>query len=170
MGRKLTGWLSLACLPALLACSPTLNWREARLDRLRLLLPCKPETAQRTLQLGQQTQPLDMMGCEAAGALFAVSRIRAQQEVQASQITSAWRAASLANLHSTSSTDVPWLTPVAGVTGTMLNATGASPQGNVIQARLVWLVAGDDVFHIAVYAPRITPELTDTLLSDIKLQ
>jgi hypothetical protein len=170
MVRHLARLLGVAALAGCVACSPSLNWRVAQLERLTLLLPCKPDTAQRTVQLGAQTQPLDMKGCEAAGALFAVSRIHVQQGMQASQVVSAWRAASLINLRANASVEMPWVIPVSGAAGSMLEASGAGPNGAAVQARLVWLVAGDDVFHIAVYATHLTPELIDPLLSEIKVR
>ena len=65
----------LAAVLALAACSPALNWREVRPANtsLSLLLPCKPDKAEKIVPLGGQPTTLAMLGCDAAGATFAVA-------------------------------------------------------------------------------------------------
>jgi hypothetical protein len=165
--------LLLAVL-ALLACSPALNWREVPLNRLTALLPCKPDRAQRTVHLGSQALQMDMAGCEAAGGLFAISHLRLSAPGQAAQVLADWRAGTLRSMHSTAVTELPWR-PVAGAGApalppVLLEATGKGADGTVVQARLAWLVDGVDLFLLAVYAPRLTADMTETLFSELKLQ
>ena len=35
---------------------------------------------------------------------------------------------------------------------------------------LVWIVAGNDVYHVAVYGPHLTDEQLETLFTDLRLQ
>ena len=65
----------LAALLALAACSPAFNWREVRPENTRfsLLLPCKPDKAQKVVPLGGQATTLSMLGCDADGVTFAVA-------------------------------------------------------------------------------------------------
>src|SRR5689334_7855840 len=68
-----------AAVFALAACSPTFNWREVPIADAGLvaLLPCKPDRAERALPLGAESVRVDMAGCEAGGATFAVAHASA---------------------------------------------------------------------------------------------
>lgn len=91
----------LAALPAgialciLSACSPTFNWRDTPVgpDGLVALLPCKPDRAVREFSMGPDRVGVDMAGCEAGGATFAVAHVQAADAAQAEAWLQAWRAA-----------------------------------------------------------------------------
>jgi hypothetical protein len=82
---------------ALGACSPVFNWREVPIadDGLVALLPCKPDRATRNLPLGggSASVSVDMTGCEAGGATFAVAHATAEDAAQAESWMRAWRSA-----------------------------------------------------------------------------
>ncbi|WP_431274383.1 hypothetical protein ACQ858_20500 [Variovorax ureilyticus] len=69
----------------LVACSPTFNWREVPVGDAGViaLLPCRPERATRDLPLGGGSIPVDMAGCKAGDATFAVAHARAATAEQA---------------------------------------------------------------------------------------
>ncbi len=170
----------------LAACSPALNWREVRLDRLAVWLPCKPDQGQRSVHLASQDVALDMMGCESSGALFAVSHTRLRDPTQVAAFLRAWRAAALENMRATAANERPFagahpaanaakptaapLATIPGIEPVMVEAQGQKPNGDALQARLLWFSSGADVFHIAVYAPRLTADMTETLFSELRLQ
>lgn len=87
---------------AFAACSPTFNWREVPIgdEGLVVLLPCKPDRATRQLPLGAESVAVDMAGCEAGGAVFAVAHATASSATQAEGWMRAWRAATRAQLAS----------------------------------------------------------------------
>jgi len=154
----------------LAACAPALNWRQVPLDRITVLLPCKPDRAQRSLRLGERDVTISMAGCEADGAIFAVSHMHQPDATSATAVAREWRTATLANIRATSVVEAA-MAPVAGATAaTLLSAHGMRPDAKEVHAQLAWLVAGDDVFHVAAYASRLRPEQTDSLFSDIKIQ
>ena len=82
-------------LVALVACSPVFNWRAVPLgdDGVTALLPCKPDRAKRTLPLGAEMVELEMIGCKAGGATFALARTPPDTTSQAQARLEAWRAA-----------------------------------------------------------------------------
>ncbi len=166
--RRCRGALALAV--ALTACTPTLNWRQVPLERITVLLPCKPDRAQRTLRLGERDVTLSMAGCEAAGALFAVSHIPLADTTATTGLVQDWRAAMLANMHATSVVDSPLPVPPGFTVASRIAVQGQRPDGSPVQGQLVWLASGSDVFHLAVYGERLTPELVDTFFSDAKIQ
>jgi hypothetical protein len=155
-------------LAALGACSPSLNWREVQLGRLRTLLPCKPDSASRPVQLGGQTLAMEMKGCEAGGVLFAISRVQATDPAQAPALLQALRLASLQNVH------MRTVKPVAnsgdGQSSLDLLADGQRTDGSPLQARFKWLLAGAEVYQIAAYAEHLTGEQTDNMVSEMRLQ
>lgn len=85
---------------ALAGCSPALNWRTVAVPEagLQIALPCKPETATRTVELAGAPQALSMLGCEADGATFAVSHVRLADPSTAGLALAHWQAATLARL------------------------------------------------------------------------
>ena len=162
-------WFLIGFLSCVTACTPALNWREATVDRVAVLLPCKPDRAQRTVRLADQDVQLTMAGCEAGGALFAVSHLRVPQE-RAQETVAAWRKVTLANMQAGAPIDVPLGRGMPNVVVQRIAAKGKRPDGSPIQAQLAWMASGADVFHLAVYADRLTPDMLDNLFSGIKLQ
>ncbi|MFM2120013.1 MAG: hypothetical protein RL722_1481 [Pseudomonadota bacterium] len=67
--------LAFATLALLAACSPALDWRDARLGgTVEALLPCKPDRLERQLPLAGGTAQALMLVCEAQGATWSVAR------------------------------------------------------------------------------------------------
>ena len=94
-----TGALALLWLAG---CSPALNWRNVPVPdaALTITLPCKPDQAQRTIELAGSPGVLSMAGCEADGAVLAVSHAALADPALAGAALTHWRAAVLANLGS----------------------------------------------------------------------
>ncbi|HEY3047020.1 MAG TPA: hypothetical protein VGJ72_06105, partial [Polaromonas sp.] len=93
----------LSALLALAACSPAFNWREVRPEntRLRLLLPCKPDKAQKVVPFGGKPTTLSMLGCEAGGVTFAVAVVdlgNPGEVSNAASILAQWQSVTLANM------------------------------------------------------------------------
>lgn len=151
------------------ACSPALNWRNVSLGELALTLPCKPDRAQRTVPLGAQNLDMEMVGCEADGALFAVSRVGLPPGGDSEQLRAQWQAASLLQMKAQGR---PILAPLSTNAQALplrgLTASGQAADGRAVQARLAWADAGTDVYHFAVYAARITPEMADPFFDGVK--
>jgi len=110
--------LALAMACALAGCSPTFNWREVPIgsEGVIVLLPCKPDRATRALPLGVEAVTVDMAGCEAGGATFAVAHAVAGSPAQAEGWARAWRAATRSQLAGAPATEVPAELPRAAST------------------------------------------------------
>ena len=163
-------WLALATF----ACSPVLDWREVHLEGLQAMLPCKPDHGERSVQLGTLEVRLQMSGCEAGGALYAISHVRVQGGDQATAVQAAWRSVALANMRASAVQPHPirlGKLPASGSSALeLLSAQGTQPDGKPVQARLVWIVAGNDAYHVAVYGPHLNDEQLETLFTDLRLQ
>lgn len=156
------------------ACSPALNWREVPLEGLTARLPCKPDRAQRTVRLGGKDLLLEMAGCEAAGGLFAISRVPLADATQSAALLAAWRSEALRNMEAATvrELDVPTVaaTDLRGGQTVMVSAQGRGPDGGAVQAQLAWFATKHGIFHVAVYAPRLNPDMTDILFSDLQFR
>lgn len=166
---------ALVLVVTTVACSPALNWREVPLQGLAALLPCKPDHAERKLQLGPSDVTLRMSGCEAAGALYAISHVRVTDPSQLQATHHAWRQATLAAMQATSDS-MPPRPPVSHSIGQAKAAPnpeklgGKRPDGSAVQAQLMWLNKGQDLYHVAVYGPKLPPEMTELLFSELSLR
>lgn len=158
--------MAVSATSLLLACSPALNWREVSLGGASVMLPCKPDQAQRTVPMGGRDVVLSMAGCEAADALFAVSHVQTSNAAHSAALLAEWRVASLQAMRSSTATELPASAGAGSQPALQLSAQGQRPDGTAVQARLAWWLVGDAVFHMAVYADRLTPEMGDTLLSE----
>lgn len=167
---------ALALVAATVACSPALNWRKVPLQGLVALLPCKPDHAERKLQLGPSDVTLRMSGCEASGALYAISHVRVEELAQLDATKEAWRRGTLAAMQATE-TPIPQIPqPSTSPTGQTKVVThpekreGKRPDGSAVQAQLLWLSKGQDLYHVAVYGPKLRAEMTELLFSELSLQ
>ena len=86
------------------ACSPVFNWRDVPFEATGsvVLLPCKPDRAERKVPLLAGTeQVMRMAGCEAGGASFSVSVVQlpaATSEADARAALARWQQAHQATL------------------------------------------------------------------------
>lgn len=167
-GRWLRHGASVVAGIWLVGCSPTLNWREVRLEStdggstLVAYLPCKPDRATRQQDLGGERVELRMMGCEAGGATFTLARINLVNPVLAPQVLAAWQAATLANLRAPP--PVPQLhgalpaQPIS-IQGASVwpPATRMTVQGRDRNLQVVWFAkqgtTGVALYQAALYGP-----------------
>lgn len=158
------------CLP-LGACSPTLNWRSVTLEGVQAALPCKPDQAQRPVQLADLELTLSMAGCESDGGLYAVSHLRLAQGAQAQPLIDAWRAQALQAMRGTAA---PVSTPLAAIGTrpalTVYQASGSNPRGQALQARWTWVQRDRDIYHWALYAPAISVEMEEPFFNAMQWQ
>jgi hypothetical protein len=118
------------------ACSPTFNWREVPVGDAGLvaMLPCKPDRATRALPLGAATVDVEVVGCEAGGATFAVAHARAADAAQAEAWLTAWRAATRAQLADAQTAEAPVAVARAAPRPAAVRLDG----GNPAAAHLLW--------------------------------
>jgi|JI10StandDraft_1071094.scaffolds.fasta_scaffold56047_4 hypothetical protein len=127
---------------------------------------------------------MQMAGCEAAGALYAVSHVRLTDPSQVAGAQSAWQKASLSNMRSETmhrrsikrSQALAALQqrrtgpPSSDAMLDVLNVQGHNTDGTQVQAHLAWLADGSDLYHVAVYGVRLDSDTVDLLFSELKLQ
>jgi len=159
---------------SLAACSPGLNWRQVQMEAgaVTLLLPCKPDRAQKSVPLGGKDTVLSMVGCEAEGAMFALSAADIGDAAQASAVLAQWQALTLSHMRA-SGTPSTVAFKVAGASApppVRVAARGQQAEGRAIEGQALYFARGSRLYQAVVYAPRIAPDAVDTFFSSIQLQ
>ena len=173
--------VGLAALLALAACSPAFNWREVRPEntRLSLLLPCKPDKAQKIVPLGGQPTALSMLGCEAGGVTFAVAVADLGDAAKAAPVLAQWQSLTLANMKAgpagtgTGATQVLALKlpgAAAEPPVSLVKAQGQRADGTAVSGQAAYFAQGSQVFQVVMYGAQITPEVAETFLSSLKFE
>lgn len=168
--------LAAGLLPLLIACQPALNWRDARFQGAGLvaLLPCKPDRGTRTVPLGGRDTALEMQGCDADGATFAIAHARAADPAQAGSALAHWRAATLNHLQAQAARESSFA-PAGALAlpqTVRVTATGRRPDGRPVQMQAVWFAHaepdGVHLFHAAVYAERLPAQTADAFFGGLR--
>lgn len=163
---------------ALAACSPAFEWRNVPLPVLGLQasLPCKPERAERSVEMAGSDLLVVMQTCSASGATFAVACATLTQPERAGLTLTHWRAAVLAAAHARELHDQPF--QPAGALGLpqslRTSATGAMPGSQPMHMEAAWFarLQGNAVraCHAIAYGPKLTPAVADVFISGLNLQ
>lgn len=155
------------------ACSPAYNWREVRLagSELKAMLPCKADQGSRRQSLAGREIEIRMLGCEASGALYAVSVAGLEDEKHAMAVQVQWQANLLGNMQASASASSAWTVKGAGTAlePVRLSARGLRPDGREVMAQAVWFARGTRLYHAAIYAERINSEMSDPFFSGLEL-
>jgi hypothetical protein len=170
-----------AVLLLLAACNPTFNWREVRPDNtaLSLLLPCKPDRAEKTVPLGGQPVPLRMLGCDAGDATFAVAVADIGDASRAEAVLVQWQALTLANMKAgpvgtgPGATQVSSFRPAGLVTGApalLVKSTGQRADGRAVTGQAAYFSRGSQLFQVVLYAGVIDPGVAETYFSSLKFE
>ena len=161
----------IAGLLGLAGCSPTLNWRSVALGESSVTLPCKPDRGERIVVLGSSSVKMEMVGCEADGALFAISRVRLPEGLAPELLQAQWQSSTLQQMGA--QPDVASASRPGGTTRLpvkVIIAQGQRADGRPLQANLAWVAVGSDLVHLAVYADRLTHEQTEPFFDGIRSQ
>jgi hypothetical protein len=165
----------MVVLGIMAGCSPTLDWRAVRMEAapLHMLLPCKPDKAQRDVTMGSQTLSLAMQGCDAGGASFAVSHVQVRDTASAPSLLDGWKAAVLAHVHATQVREQAFVPPGGWAVpqSLRLQANGRRGDGSAVVLHAAWFArvdaSGVHLFHAAVFAPQAMPEAAETFFSSL---
>jgi hypothetical protein len=165
--------LAVSAALAVAGCSPTFNWREARLDDtpLAALLPCKPDRAERSVPLAGATVAMRMMGCEAGGVQFTVAVVTAPDAAQAAALMAPWRGATLANFGVAQSAGRAF-TPKGAqpLPQAQLVAGTAQVDGHSVLLQAAWFVHGAQAYQALAYGRGLNAEVSETFFAGIALQ
>ncbi len=175
-----------ALLLTLTACSPVFNWREVRPENtaLSLLLPCKPDKAEKKVPLGDSPVVLRLLGCDTGDATFAVAVADVGDASKVAAVLAQWQSGTLANMKAPpvgqrpdtldkATTDVmPLKLPGAALQplAVLVKARGQRADGNAVSGQAAYFVQGTQVFQAVMYAAEIKPEVAETFFSGLKFE
>ena len=164
---------ALLALAGLAACNPTFNWRDVRPEdtRLSLLMPCKPDKAQRTVPMVGQPVALNVLSCDAGGVTFAVALADVKEASKAAVALAHWQSAALANMKAAPNTPGGAFKLTGLASGAvMVKATGQRADGQPISSQAAYFAQGSMVFQAVMYANNIAPDVADTFFSGLKFE
>jgi hypothetical protein len=153
----------------LAACTPSLNWREVKVRNATLVatLPCKPDEATRLASIGPMTVNLEMTGCEASGALFAIGRAQLSPQTSAPEVAQLWRASTLQKVGAASGQEPRWATGPDIVPLITLSAEAKRPEGGLLQVQSLWFARDGSIFQAVIYGSAISSEMTEAFFSGL---
>lgn len=163
----------VAAVLSLAACSPTFNWREVRAESmpLKAMLPCKPDKGARTVPMAGRQVQLQVLGCEAGGATFAILSGDIVDPLRSGEVLAQWRAATLANLRATpgSAQDRPFLPAGAMALQQSLRVTvvGQRADGSKVESQAAYFARGSQVVQAVIYADQLPAEAADTFFAGL---
>ena len=168
--------LCLAVLLSMQACSPSLNWREVRLDPLpvRAQMPCKPDRDTRAITLAGVALDLQMAGCRADGATFALMAARVPDPSRAGTLLDAWKQGTLQHMKATDARESAFA-PAGALAipqSVRVQSRGTGPEG-AVAADAIWTARvseqGLTLVHAVIYRPAARPEAADAFFSGLQL-
>lgn len=182
----------MASLLALAACNPVFNWREVRPEgtALSLLLPCKPDKAEKKVPLGERPVTLRLFGCDAGDATFAVAVADVGDASKVAVALAQWQSGTLANMKAPpvrtlsgqpgglsdkgkgATEAVLLMLPGAALLppAILVKASGQRADGTAVSGQAAYFVQGSQVFQAVIYAAEIKPEVAETFFSSLKFE
>ena len=160
-------------LATLAACNPTFNWRDVRLEntRLSVLMPCKPDKAQKTVPLGGQPTEMVLLSCDAGGATFAVALADVKDASKAAATLAQWQSATLANMKAApAAPGVAFKLPGLANGAALVKATGRRANGQAVSSQAAYFAQGSQVFQAVMYTDKISPDVAETFFSGLKFE
>ncbi|WGT61684.1 hypothetical protein [Variovorax paradoxus] len=161
---------------ALAACSPTFNWRETPIADAGLvaMLPCKPDRADRALPLGAESVKVDMAGCEAGGATFAIAHASAGSPEQAEAWLRAWRAATRNQLGNAQVTEAPATLKRATAAPAPVKLDAQPEQQGAATVQVLWFAQSQRDGRVSLYQATVlgrpsAPDAAKTFFDGLRL-
>jgi hypothetical protein len=171
-----TGWslVTLTCLLVASGCSPKLNWRDVQESNsgLALLLPRKPDQGDKIVPMSGRPTKISMLGCDAAGATFAVATADLGDAPNLPEVLSQWQTLTLNNMKALPATTQtrPLLVPGASSepTPVLVLAQGQRPDGRAVNGWAAYFSKGSQVVQVVMYASDIEPVAAEIYFASLK--
>jgi hypothetical protein len=163
----------VAALALLLtACSPTLDWRDARPEGsgATLLLPCRAHAQTRNVQLAGRALRMALHACSAGDATWALAFADVADPALVGPALDELRRSAAANLGAgtarTLELVVPGATPNPASIRVLVD--GHLPDGTAVQEQVAVFTRGTLVFQATVIGPRLPAEGVETFFTSLR--
>jgi hypothetical protein len=164
----------LACAATLAACTPKYDWREVRSGDAHyvVVLPAKPATHSRPIDLDGLHTTMTMTATEVDGATFAVGTAELPDAEQALKALAAMKTAMVRNIGGTVRQEKP-LPPAPAQTAVELEATGMPGPNGKPRLLLARFIARDKrVYQLVIlgHEDNIPRDAAETFFTSFKAQ
>lgn len=157
------------------ACTPTLDWRDVRPagSSVQLLMPCKPASHARRVQLAGSSIEMTLYACEAGGDTYAIGFADLHDPARVTTALEELVHAARNNLRAATE---PQAVParVAGMTpnarAARLQLQGLLPDGRAITETVVVFAYGTSVWQATVLGPQRDPSAVETFVESVRVR
>ena len=164
------------CLAALAvalasACSPTLDWRDTRVDGgLTALFPCKPTELARDAALHGRRVRMTLLSCMAGGASYSLAHADVGAADAVAPALAEMRSALAANVGAAAGdgalSSLPGLAP--GPQALRLRLQGRLPDGTAVEEHAALFARGTHIWQAVVLGARPEGDAVETFFAALK--
>ena len=154
-------------------CAPALDWREVRVQgtAVTLMLPCKPQSSARSVQLAGQAVRMSMLACKAAELTWALGFADVAEPARLGAALRALREGTMANLQAQVVRSAPAV--VRGATphesSLFVQLRGRRPDGGPAEGRLAVFAHGTRVFQAVVLGESVPEEAAEMFFLSLRV-
>jgi hypothetical protein len=172
MERALAVILALSW--AMAGCTPSLDWRELRLEgsALHVIFPCKPAGHARQLRLAGSTVEMTLYACSAAGTTYAVGFADVGQPQLVGPALVELSAAAARNIDALGSQAMAPLR-IEGMTpnpqASRQAFAGRLRDGQSVEEQVAVFARGTTVFQATMVGPKLATDTVETFFGALRL-
>ncbi len=169
----MTRRLSLLCAASLLACAPTLDWREVKPQGsgASALFPCSPASESRAVALAGATVEMIVWACSAGGATWALLHADVVDPARVSAALVELRRAAARNVDAAARSGEP--VAIEGMTpnpeARSVRLDGKRPDGGRLVMQAAIFAHGTRVFQASVVGARPEAAAVETFFENLKV-
>jgi hypothetical protein len=158
---------------AMLACAPTLDWREVRPEGsgALALFPCKPKSQARITTLARSGVAMTMVACDVGGMTFALSHAELADPSRVTAALIELRSALADNLGASDVRlvvfELPGMTPNPQAMRIWLR--GHRPDGTPVREQAALFVRGTRIYQVAVLGARLDEAAAAVFFESLRL-
>jgi len=159
----------------MVACTPTLDWRDVRPDGagLMALFPCRPAGQVRRLALAGTNVEMTLYACSAGDATYAVGFAEIGETHQVEPVLAELSAAAARNIGSTGSTE-PVTLHVDGMTPSPMAGrwalSGQRVDGRRVEMQVGLFARGTRVYQATMVGASLNADAIETFFGALRLQ
>jgi hypothetical protein len=157
----------------LLACAPALDWREVRPagGGIVLLMPCKPDSHARQVNIGPDSVRLELHACVAAGTTWALAFAEMGDPARVGPALLELQAADARNLAASEPLTLPLKAEGAtpNPASRRLQLQGQMPDGRAVAAQVAVFAKGKRVYQVKALGATLDAEAMDTFFASLRL-
>ncbi|MEO7056884.1 MAG: hypothetical protein ABI281_08365 [Caldimonas sp.] len=160
----------------LAACSPTLDWRQARPEGsgVTMLFPCRPAHVERSVRVGSDTLVMHLHSCSAGGATFSLAVADAGQADRVAPLLTALRELAVVNIGGivSAAASAPSARTTPDARAGRVRIDGRLPDGRVVVEHAAFFSRGVTLLQATILAidRPVTAETVGTFFDAVRTQ